>query len=208
MSKRFFSKRNYCKVNVLSDVHADSIDMSYKVFNNRDGPATPLIVLHGLLSTKLTWKSFCNHINEKSEPARKVMAVDLRDHGDSPRTKIITYPLIGEDIKKFLIKHNIKKSCFLGHCFGGRGLMWFALKYPDFIDRIIIADASTERATPFQTVVPEMIKQLKTVKLPLGINIIDARHEVKTQLEKNVFDKRLINFFLTNLYVKSDGRFV
>ena len=59
----------------------------------------------------------------------KVIAVDARNHGDSPHTAEHTYPHIVEDIKALMENLNIKKASLIGHSMGGRAMMLMALKY-------------------------------------------------------------------------------
>lgn len=107
------------------------VDLAYASYESTDisyGP-TPLIIMHGLLGSKNNWNSLSKAFHQKTIPQRKIIAVDARNHGDSPHTTQHTYDHLVEDLKKLLERLKISKASFLGHSMGGRAMMLFALKY-------------------------------------------------------------------------------
>lgn len=107
------------------------VDLAYASYEstNIDSGATPLVIMHGLLGSKNNWNSLSKAFHQKTIPQRKVIAVDARNHGDSPHTLQHTYEHLVEDIKQLLVKLKIEKACLLGHSMGGRAMMLFSLKY-------------------------------------------------------------------------------
>lgn len=59
----------------------------------------------------------------------QVIAVDIRNHGDSPHSPYHTYAHLAEDIVNFLKENDIDRAALLGHSVGGRAVMYTALKY-------------------------------------------------------------------------------
>ena len=53
--------------------------------------------------------------------------VDARNHGDSPHTEDLSYPLLAEDLLLFLQQHSIPTATLIGHSMGGRAVMAAAL---------------------------------------------------------------------------------
>ncbi|KAK4884187.1 hypothetical protein RN001_000458 [Aquatica leii] len=188
------------------------VKLSYNVYEN-DGHyssnLTPLIVLHGLLGSKINWKSACLALNQKTNPKRRVLAIDVRDHGESPHTANITYPNIAGDLKLFLNNLKLKNVSLLGHCLGGRAAMYFTLQYPELVDKLIIVDASPIRTNSYLSMVPTIISSLQKVKFPdiKNTTIIEARRCANRQLKACVKDECLRKFLLTNLYCKKGTGF-
>lgn len=112
---------------------SSAVDLSFNSYDNlkrKNEPlAPPLIVIHGLFGSKQNWRSLCKAIQQKTEPYRQVIAVDARNHGESPHTEEHRYEDMIEDLVKLLKKNNINKAALLGHSMGGRVMMYFCLKY-------------------------------------------------------------------------------
>lgn len=62
-----------------------------------------------------------------------MIAVDARNHGESPHTRTHTYEDLAQDIHDFLQGRGIPKAVVIGHSMGGRAMMTFAIKYVIYI---------------------------------------------------------------------------
>lgn len=72
-----------------------------------------------------------------------VIAVDTRGHGRSPRGQgVFTLERFMEDLKHFLDKRGLKRIILLGFSDGGNIALIFALKYPGYVDRLILNGAN------------------------------------------------------------------
>lgn len=108
----------------------EAINMAYATYESTTTiTSSPLLIMHGLFGSKTNWNSLSKALQQKTEPQRKIIAVDARNHGESPHTDSHTYENLSEDIRYFLNQMNIDKVCLLGHSMGGRAVMLFALKY-------------------------------------------------------------------------------
>lgn len=58
-----------------------------------------------------------------------MIAVDARNHGESPHTSELTYNHLAADIKALMYDLSIKKATLIGHSMGGRAVMLVALRY-------------------------------------------------------------------------------
>jgi esterase len=110
------------------------VELAYSEFGRSDG--APLIILHGFFASSRNWK----FIAEKLAVSHRVFAVDLRNHGASPHHPLMDYPLMAEDIRRFMARRGLTKTSLLGHSMGGKIAMWLALTEPELIDKLIIAD--------------------------------------------------------------------
>ncbi|KAB0794734.1 hypothetical protein PPYR_12051 [Photinus pyralis] len=201
-----------CASKFCTDPSQDVINMAFASYESTltypVDPPTPLVVMHGLLGSKANWNSLCKAFHRHTNPKRKIIAVDARNHGDSPHCNSHTYPHLAEDIKLLYAQQKIKRSCLLGHSMGGRAMMYFALKYPNFVDKLIIGDVSPITSSPNLRSMPTLFSAIQKVQLPSHIPMSSARLNADIQLAKNISDRGLRAFLLTNLIQKTDGSFM
>lgn len=115
----------------------NALPLAYTAYNNVDNrpsdvTAAPILILHGLFGSKQNWKSLSKVLASKTNPNRKVYALDARNHGESPHSNEHSYDDLANDIAKFHQDHEISKSIIIGHSMGGRAMMCFALKYVSY----------------------------------------------------------------------------
>ncbi|KAL3265790.1 hypothetical protein HHI36_009988 [Cryptolaemus montrouzieri] len=168
--------------------------------------SNPLIVMHGLFGSKSNWNTLCKWYQEKTKPQRKIIALDVRNHGDSPHHPNHSYEVLVLDLKTLMKRLEIVKACLLGHSMGGSIAMLFALNYPTQVEKLIVGDISP---TAFKLGnFRDYIKAMKNVKIPFETYISKARVSADIQLmQQGVKNKDVRKFLLTNLIHKSDGSF-
>lgn len=105
--------------------HVRSVALAYKVHGDTTFYQTPIIVLHGLLGSKKNWESMSKRINDST--SMSVIAVDARNHGESPHEATHSYKDLASDVHELLAKLSIKEALVLGHSMGGRTAMVLAL---------------------------------------------------------------------------------
>ena len=82
-----------------------------------DTDSQPLVVIHGLLGSADNWRSHLKVWQRK----RRVVAVDLRNHGRSPHAEGMSYSAMSQDVLAALDKLGIEQAHILGHSMGGKG---------------------------------------------------------------------------------------
>ena len=103
------------------------------------GAGTPLVLLHGN-GENLNY--FSNQIAFFQE-AYRVIAVDTRGHGQSPRGEgPFTLSRFADDLRDLLDGLGVSKAHVLGFSDGGNIALHFALKYPNSILKLIINGAN------------------------------------------------------------------
>jgi len=103
------------------------------------GRGFPLILLHGN-GEDMTY--FTHQVDAFSN-AFRVIAVDTRGHGRTPRGEApFTIRQFADDLKYFMDAHEIEKAHILGFSDGGNIAMCFALKYPERVERLILNGAN------------------------------------------------------------------
>lgn len=102
------------------------------------GSGFPLVLLHGNGEDH----TYFQHQMEFFAPYYRVIAVDTRGHGDSPRgTAPFTLAQFAEDLKGFLNGLGIRRCHLLGFSDGGNVALLFALQYPDYVEKLILNGA-------------------------------------------------------------------
>lgn len=111
------------------------IELSY----TETGEGFPLVLLHGNGEN-------CTYFKRQMEPFSqqyRVLAVDTRGHGNSPRgTAPFTLKQFAQDLKEFLDRRGIRRCCLLGFSDGGNIALLFALQYPQYIEKLILNGAN------------------------------------------------------------------
>jgi pimeloyl-ACP methyl ester carboxylesterase len=108
-----------------------NINLYYK----EKGKGEVLVLLHGNSDNS---NYFVNQI-EYFKDQYRVIAIDTRGHGKSPRGDMpFTISQFADDLNNFLNKLNIDKITLLGFSDGANIGMKFALKYPEKLNALIL----------------------------------------------------------------------
>lgn len=112
--------------------------MDIQLHYEERGEGTPMILLHGNGEDHTYFRRQIDYFSGKY----KVVAVDTRGHGKSPRgTAPFTLKQFAEDLKCFLDDHGWKRVILLGFSDGGNIALLFTLKYPEYVTRLILNGA-------------------------------------------------------------------
>ncbi|WP_251978479.1 alpha/beta fold hydrolase [Salinicola avicenniae] len=103
-----------------------------------EGGALPLVVLHGLFGSADNWRSHIKHWQTR----RRVIAVDLRNHGRSPHIEGMAYPAMAKDVMALLDALEIERFDLLGHSMGGKVAITLARQHPQRVARLVVADVA------------------------------------------------------------------
>ena len=103
------------------------------------GQGKPLILLHGNGEDT----SYFEHQIPYFSKDYRVIAMDTRGHGKSPRGKEpFTIIQFAEDLYDFMDEKGIEKAIILGFSDGGNIALTFALKYPQRVEKLILDGAN------------------------------------------------------------------
>ncbi len=159
--------------------------------HGEDQPGTPLVIVHGLFGTGRNW----GVIARRLATARPVIAVDMRNHGDSPRFATQSYADMAGDLAG-VIAANGGQADVLGHSMGGKAAMVLALTRPDLVRRLIVADIAPVAYDHTQS---HRIAAMKAMDL----SDLSTRAEADRRLSATVEDPGLRAFFLQSLDLKA-----
>jgi len=159
--------------------------------HGEDQTGIPLLIVHGLFGTGRNWGVIARRLAQK----RPVIAVDIRNHGDSPRHPTHSYQDMAGDLAQ-VIEANGGQADVLGHSMGGKAAMVLALTRPDLVHRLIVADIAPVAYAHTQS---HRIAAMKAMDL----TDLSTRAEADRRLALTVEDPGLRAFFLQSLDLKS-----
>ena len=116
---------------------------------NTESVNTPIVLLHGYVSALAFWMLNLDDFSAH----RPVYAIDLLGFGRSSRPRFSSDPQEIEDqyvmfLERWRESMNIPKMILLGHSLGGFISSCYALKYPDRVEHLILADPWGYTAAP------------------------------------------------------------
>ena len=95
----------------------------------------PLLIAHGLFGSARNWGVIAKRLAARG---RRVVACDMRNHGQSDWFDTHDYPAMAADLSQ-LIPDGAAWDV-MGHSMGGKAAMVLALTRPDAVRRLIVAD--------------------------------------------------------------------
>lgn len=113
--------------------------MDIKLHYVEKGCGMPMVLLHGNGESSEYFTCQINYFAARY----RVLAVDTRGHGRSPRgDKDFTLMQFAEDLKYFLDEKRIQKAIILGFSDGGNIALLFTLKYQRYVEALILNGAN------------------------------------------------------------------
>lgn len=130
--------------------------MDIKLHYEEQGTGFPLVLLHGNGGDH----TYFEHQMVPFSAHYRVIAVDTRGHGGSPRGEApFTLEQFAQDLKDFLDDCGIQRCHLLGFSDGGNIALLFALRHPEYIDKLILNGANLD---------PSGVK--RATQLPIELN--------------------------------------
>ena len=163
--------------------------LNYMTFGDEKSP--PVMIVHGLYGSGRNWGIIAKRLSDHFF----VITVDLRNHGDSPWSDTHNYDVMADDLVEVINSLNIKPN-IIGHSMGGKAAMVLALKRPNLVRNLIIADIAPVKYEHDQS---QFIEAMQKVDL----SKVEKRSDATLALSKFVEDKSLQNFFTQSLDIKA-----
>ncbi|XP_077541003.1 sn-1-specific diacylglycerol lipase ABHD11-like [Haemaphysalis longicornis] len=150
---------------------------------------------------KENWQDLSEKIANST--GRNVYAVDLRNHGDSPHTRDMDYPLMVADLEMFLRERDLDRVALVGHSMGGRTAMLLALSKPSLVDRLTVIDIgpSTMPVLTGNVPLPQQLDGMDAVlqRLTPNLSFQQARRQADRILASLLISPKGRAFLLANL---------
>jgi len=154
----------------------------------------PVVLLHGLFGSSRNLGGLQKSL---AATGRRVIALDLRNHGDSPHASDMRYPTMAGDVAETLAAMGALPCHLLGHSMGGKVAMRLALDAPERVARLIVADIAPRA---YRHGNAELAAALMALPLTLGM----TRAEANAALAPAIADPTIRSFLLLNLRLGGD----
>ena len=156
------------------------------------GTGPPAIVLHGLFGSGVNWRSIARRLEHRLE----CHLVDQRNHGRSPHARGMAYPALAGDVLAYLDAHRIDRAGLIGHSMGGKTAMTLALRAPERVRWLVVADIAPARSPGDHRPIIDALRSLR-------LDALGSRAGADAALAPAIPDPGLRGFLLRNLV--SDG---
>lgn len=101
-----------------------------------EGEGPPVVLLHGLFGAAQNFGA----IQRRLARRRRIVALDLRNHGNSPHADAMDYPTLAADVAETLEALAATPAALVGHSMGGKVAMTVALSRPAAVAKLVAAD--------------------------------------------------------------------
>jgi pimeloyl-ACP methyl ester carboxylesterase len=154
----------------------------------------PVVVLHGLFGAAQNWGTVQKRL---AAGGRRVVALDLRNHGASPHAAAMDYPAMAADVAETLAALGAPGAAVIGHSMGGKVAMVLALTRPEAVSALVVADIAPVSNPPG---LRPYVAAMQAVPLRPGL----TRREADAALAEAVPQPAIRAFLLQNLRFEGD----
>lgn len=174
-----------------------------KLYHRKYGNGPVLVILHGLFGSGDNWTSIAKQLSETFT----VILPDQRNHGQSEHSGIHDYESMRNDLHELIKDLNVERFFLAGHSMGGKTAMAFAVKWPEMLEGLLVADISPFREDDTVGTEQSYHARILNAILSLDLDAISTREEADAALEKAGFPLKIRGFILKNLRRVSGNRF-
>ena len=160
------------------------------------GQGRAVVLLHGLFGSSDNWYSVAQRLGETFH----VYTIDQRNHGQSPHSPEMDYPLMASDVDKFLTARGLASAMVIGHSMGGKTAMQLALHFPHRVEKLVVADMAPRAYAPRHD-------EIFAALLGLDLSKFQTRGQIEDALAPDIPNQVLRRFLLKNLGRAPDSGF-
>jgi esterase len=174
-----------------------------KLFYRKMGEGPPVIILHGLYGSSDNWVSIARELSD----SYTIYIPDQRNHGKSPHSIHHDYNAMTADLEELI--HDIIKDkvALLGHSMGGKVAVNFAMRNPDRVASLIVADISPFSRYPDDLAIIESHEKILKTLLYTDLSGAASRKDAEDIVMEKIPDKRVTSFLLKNITRDKSGKF-
>lgn len=165
--------------------------MLNNVVSGQPTEKTPILIAHGLFGSARNWGVIAKRLSAD----RQVVAVDMRNHGESAWSAAHGYHDLAGDLAE-VIRHFGGKMDVVGHSMGGKAATVLALEHSDYVRRLVVADIAP---TSYEHTQMPLVKAMQAVDL----SGITTRSEANEALKPAVEDDGIRSFLLQSVDLKA-----
>lgn len=200
--RRSFSSSPSCtwlRQSSTTVVLQETVSLKWTDFHTPQTPNanTPVVLLHGLLGSSRNFASLAVSLGIQLEQQRRIVGVDLRNHGDSEWSSSMSYEAMAHDVLDFLNAQDLQKVILVGHSMGGKVAQAMSLMHPNRVEGLVVLDIAPvqyNRSEPHWKAVEDILHAMHKFE-----NVENtSKSELDIQLRTPIPDPALRAFVLTN----------
>lgn len=153
-------------------------------------------MLHGLFGSSDNWHPIALRLAETF----RVLALDHRNHGQSPHSAEMDYPVMAADVARFLDAQQLAEAMVIGHSMGGKTAMQLALHFPARVRKLVVADMAPRAYAAAHD-------KIFGALLALELARYQQRAQIEEALAPAIPNPVLRRFLLKNLGRRESGQF-
>lgn len=163
--------------------------LDYSEFGTAAGK--PVLIAHGLFGSGRNWRVIAKRLAD----TRRVITVDMRNHGQSFWSDSHSYNDLAEDLAK-VVEHFGTSMDIVGHSMGGKAAMVLALTRPELLRRLVVGDIAPVTYSHSQM---QFIDAMRAVNL----DKVTRRSDADAQLAAMNVEPALCSFFTQSLDISN-----
>lgn len=169
--------------------------LNFEIFGKKNS-SIPIVICHGLLGSLKNWYSIAKHLEKLN---KKVVLLDMRNHGNSFWNISHTYENMANDILKIISIFDEKVN-LVGHSMGGKAAMYFACKNGKMLDKLVVVDIAPSN---YKSKWDDLFKNL----LLCDYQKFQNRADFEKYLFLKGYKNELCQFISQNLIRNYDGHY-
>jgi esterase len=151
------------------------------------GRGLPILILHGLFGSGKNWAAVGRYLSSWG----RTYALDLRNHGRSPRSESHSLGDMVGDLEEWIEAHLSEAPVLLGHSMGGLAAMGYALRQPSGVRALAVVDIAPR---PYRRSYEAEFRALR-----LDLSGFRSRAQIDRALAPLLPDLRARQFFQTSI---------
>lgn len=190
------NSRNWRQIIYQDNRTINHIELYYESYGSGD----PILLIHGFGGNTYSWHELIPILSQKN----KVLAVDLKGFGRSPKPKDSSYSVYDQArlIIRFIQKHDLNNLTLVGHSLGGAISMVVALNLiidePGLLSRLILIDC-----VAYKQSLPGFIRTLRIPLLgPIILSLISSKKMCRSVLKLAYYEDSKISDITVSSYAK------
>lgn len=174
-----------------------------KLFYRKYGNGPPLIILHGLFGSSDNWVTIAKSLAENFT----VILPDQRNHGQSPHSEIHDYDSMRDDLFELANDLSLKKIFLAGHSMGGKTAIAFAMKWPEMLNGLLIADISPFTNEAGRNSIYSEHNNILSAVLSIDMTKVSTRSDAETLLSEKIESEKTRGLIMKNLQRTGNNSF-
>ncbi|WWO99754.1 MAG: alpha/beta fold hydrolase [Candidatus Dasytiphilus stammeri] len=148
---------------------------------------TPIVMIHGLFGDLSNLNTLARCLSD----FRKIIQVDVRNHGSSKHNDEMNYIVMARDILETLDANRIDRIIIIGHSMGGKIAMTMTAIAPKRIEKIIVIDIA-----PVAYKIKQSYADIFTALNAVKDAKITSRQDAANLMRQYIHEHNIMNFLL------------